>query len=85
MIPDWLNSVITRIVQDVLTSLAAYLTASGFLTPGSQEQGFIGASFFLVMLVINIVLHKARAASNQMSGASDIINQQVARSAPQKG
>lgn len=67
--PDWLHSITARLVQDALTSLAAYLATQGWLTAGDQEQAFIGSGFFLAMLVINAFLHKARAADNEVKGA----------------
>lgn len=67
--PDWINSIVARVAQDLLTSLAAWLAAQGFITH-DQETGFVGSGFFLAMLLINIVLHKGRATDNQIKGAA---------------
>lgn len=68
MLPDWINGIVARIAQDLITTLAGILISHGIMT-SSQEQSFIGAAFFLVMLAINAVLHKVRAADNQTKGA----------------
>ena len=61
MLPTWMNSAVARLAQDLLTSLAAYLTAQGIIT-NDQQAGFVGSGFFLFMLLVNIVLHKIRGA-----------------------
>lgn len=64
------TSMLPRILQDVITSAAALLTAHGFLAAdGSQTQGFIGAAFFLAMLIINYVLHLAHGSDAANAGA----------------
>lgn len=69
MLPTWMNSVIARLAQDLLTSLAAYLTAQGIIT-NDQQASFVGAGFFLFMLLVNIVLHKVRGADAAVAGAA---------------
>lgn len=71
--PDWLNSITARIVQDLATSGASWLALHGFLT-NDQKSGFIGAVFFLLMLLINTILHATRAADNQVKGANQAVN-----------
>jgi hypothetical protein len=68
-----LTSLLPRIVQDLITSAAAVLTAHGFLAAdGSQTQGFIGAAFFLVMLAFNYMLHLNHGATAATNGAAAV-------------
>ena len=68
-----ITSMLPRIVQDLITSAAAILTAHGFLAAdGSQTQGFIGAGFFLVMLIINYGLHLDHGATAATAGAASV-------------
>ncbi len=55
----FLKVVVPRALQDALTAFAAYLASVGNLTQ-SQEVSFIGAAFFLIMLVINAVVARCR-------------------------
>lgn len=64
-----LTSLAPRIVQDLITSAAAVLTAHGYLIADDQQK-FIGAAFFLVMLVVNYVLHLAHGADAAAAGAN---------------
>lgn len=64
-----LTSLLPRIVQDLITSSAALLTAHGFLAADDQQK-YIGAAFFLVMLAINYVLHLSHGADAATAGAN---------------
>lgn len=78
MLDTFLNAVLPRLVQDVLTSLAAVLMGHGFLAAdGSQTQGFIGAGFFLVMLVVNYFVmqsHKQTIAANGAAAVGGVLS-----------
>lgn len=65
-----LKAIAPRIVQDLITASATYLTAHGIIT-GSQTQDFIGAAFFLGMLIVNSVFHLNDANTNYNKGVVD--------------
>lgn len=77
MVTDILKSLAPRIVQDLITSLAVFLASQGWITNAQQEE-FIGAAFFLVMLVVNAALHLNRQMANFNKGA-------LSATTPQKG
>lgn len=64
---DFLTSFLPRAVQDLLTTLAGILVAHGYVT-ADQSQSFIGATFFLVMLVINYFIAKYRKNKAAVAG-----------------
>lgn len=69
---DILKAFAPRAVQDLITAFAGYLAAHGFLTAGSQEQGFIGSAFFLAMLIINYAISHSRQANAAIAGANTV-------------
>ena len=69
---DILKSFAPRAVQDLITTAAALLAAHGYITPGAQEQRFIGASFFLVMLIVNYIIGQNRKADAAHAGANAV-------------
>lgn len=64
------NGFIARVVQDLATSVAAYLAANGFITH-DQETGFVGATFFLAMVVVNYIAHRKRQDVAYNAGVND--------------
>lgn len=66
---DLFKNMLPRLIQDGLTSLAAYLAANGFLA-SNQEQGFIGATFFLAMLAVNYFVAQSHRATAAQAGAA---------------
>lgn len=66
-----IKNFLPRVVQDLLTSAAALLVAHGYIT-SSQEQGFIGSGFFLVMLVANYMIGQNRKVNAASAGASAV-------------
>lgn len=69
MFQTLLTSFMPRVLQDVITSAAALLTAHGFMT-ADQQQGFIGAAFFLAMLIINYIMHLSHGKDAASAGAN---------------
>lgn len=65
---DMLKGFVPRAVQDLITSAAALLVAHGYIT-SSQEQGFIGSAFFLVMLAVNYFIAQSRKTAAVKDGA----------------
>lgn len=68
---ELLKSLAPRIAQDLITSGAALLVAHGYIT-SNQQQDFIGAAFFLIMLVINSFLHLNRQMRAAEAGANTV-------------
>lgn len=53
MFNDLLKSFAQSTVQDVVTAAAGWLAVHGWLTPGQQEQAWIGSGCFLLMWAFN--------------------------------
>ena len=68
---DTLKVFLPRAVQDILTGLASILAAHGYIN-SSQEEQFIGAGFFLVMLVVNYFIAQSRKAAAATAGAAAV-------------
>lgn len=68
---DLLKSFLPRVVQDILTSAAAILASHGVIA-ADQEQQFIGATFFLAMLIINYFVAMSRKANAAQAGAAAV-------------
>lgn len=67
---DILKNFAPRAVQDLITAFAALLAAHGYITPGAQEQQFIGAAFFIVMMIVNYLIGQSRKADAAHAGAN---------------
>lgn len=65
---DILKAFAPRAVQDIITAIAGVLVSHGVVT-ADQEQSFIGAAFFLAMLVVNYLIANKRKADAAQIGA----------------
>jgi hypothetical protein len=71
MLKTIFTSLLPRLLQDLLVSAAALLTAHGYLD-ASDQQKFIGAAFFLSMLIINYVQHLKHGSNAATAGAEAV-------------
>lgn len=63
----FIKTLAPRLVQDLVTALAGYLAAHGYIT-ADQTQSLIGAAFFIVMLIVNRIIGDNRKEKAAQAG-----------------